>query len=128
MARAKYICSLAAIVTVCLAEPGGAFYVDGHALLTDCTSSSDSERARCDVYILGAVDSYEQWQAWGDIEPQFCSPRVLPVEQLRSLVVLQLREDRIHLNDLHKQASGAVLNALMVNFPCVSSGSLAGTP
>lgn len=115
-------------LSLCFAQSSLAFYVDGNSLLADCTSDSPALRDRCDAYIVGAIDSYEQWQAWGDLQVQICRPPGVAITQLRTLVVKQLREDRIHLDDLHKQASGAVLNALMVSFPCVRSGSLASSP
>lgn len=117
-----------ATVTLSFAHSSVAFYVDGNSLLTDCTSDKAALRDRCDAYIVGTIDSYEQWQAWGDLQAQFCRPPGVAVMQLRTLVVDQLREDRIHFDDLHKQASGAVLNALMVSFPCVGSGSIASSP
>lgn len=102
----------ALILCLCVTNAQSAYF-SGNSLLSKCTS--DTEVLTCYGYLMAAVDMYETWENWGDMEEQMCVPPNVTAGQLK-LIILKYMEKAPE--ELHKTAGSFVINALITAFPC----------
>ncbi|MSR15716.1 MAG: hypothetical protein EXR86_14415 [Gammaproteobacteria bacterium] len=106
---------LALMVSLGLATPSFANFLDGNELLARCTSDRPEEINTCLGYIVGVADADTAAPAWKMGKSLFCVPRGLSSEQLRGLI---LRYFAAHPEEEDLEAAMVVGNAFLEAFPC----------
>ena len=99
------------IALLCVSGNVGADFFNANKLLSDCTETG----LYCLGYIASASNTHETWVGWGVMSKQICMPEGVSGGQLRRVVVKYLEANPA---ELHTNASGMVLNALRLAFPC----------
>ena len=101
------------IALLCVSVNAGAYRVNGNQLLPLCQEVTQG----CFSYVISAVDTYDQLVDWGFISKEICVPGMATNEQFVSVIVKHLKKIP---EELHTAASGHVLNALGLAFPCTA--------
>ncbi len=99
----------------------GAFF-NGTYLMKMCdgtnTGESKDSIARynsCVAYLGGISDATATYEKWGLMQPEFCSPKRISVEQLRQVSLRYLRK---HPEDWHLAGGSLVAFAFREAWPC----------
>ncbi len=98
-------------------------YMSGNELLTACSvdpwdPASKLELVRiskCTGYVTGITDAYNVFHNWNFIEPMWCMPNEVSIDQLKKVVLKYLKENP---QAIHMSASSLVVNAVVLAFPC----------
>lgn len=89
-------------------------YYTGSELLAAC-EADDITNVICTGYLAGINDITNTYDAWGEMDKQFCIPDSATLGQLKKVVIKGLNEmpENLHLN-----ASGPVAIIFYKAFPC----------
>jgi hypothetical protein len=97
-------------------------YLNAHQLKGFCASDSSSERASCQLYLVGLMDSYETLHQWGIAESRMCVPHGVSSEELLNTVREWL--SKRPAKELASEAAGShAVNAIGEQWPCTSRTS-----
>ena len=90
-------------------------FVDSFQLQEACADNKAEFYRQCVGYIAGVNDSHKTIQNWDNQAPYYCLPSGASMGQLTQVVInyLKLKPEELHLS-----ASGRVLNAFILAFPC----------
>lgn len=105
----------AVFLLVLWAPAGWCAFTTGNDLLSDCEERATYDAGYCLGYIASANDTHDTWVHWGLMPRQYCVPKAATQGQLEQVVVKYLKE---RPEKLHKVASGGVIQALALAFPC----------
>jgi hypothetical protein len=109
--------SIFGIVFAALLSGSGAWaeFENGSALLEKCNSEDAYYEGSCLGYLSGIYGTLYTLPEWKGFDEVVCVPPKASVRQLQEDVVMYLEA---HPEKLHMAASGLVLNAYSVAFPC----------
>ena len=100
--------------TLCHAGKAEAGYYTGSELLAAC-EADDITNVICTGYLAGIDDITNTYDAWGEMDKQFCIPEKATLGQLEKVAIKGLNEKP---EKLHLDASGLVANIFYHAFPC----------
>ena len=96
------------------ADTSAGFFA-GSKLLEFCESDGVHLQTTCDGYIAGVADITDAYESIGVLEPLYCQPRNVTLNQLRKVVIKSFNESP---ETLHEGAAGLVVLAFINAFPC----------
>ena len=94
--------------------------MDGHQLLTKCTSQKYFENGECSGVISGVIDLAGDLSRAGVTEETFCIPARGGRGKVEVVVLQYLRD---HPEQLGQTASSLVLRSLQESYPCSKEAS-----
>ena len=101
--------------TVGHAGKAEAGFLSGSVLLERCESDSVAAQNACFGYLSGISDITATYDAWGDMNKEFCIPDNVLTTQLQKVAIKGLNEMP---EKLHADASGLIWIVFNKAFPC----------
>jgi Rap1a immunity proteins len=101
---------------ICMPAYSASALLSGKSFLSICEAKEDIWNVQCLRYIEGVNDVYKSLDDWDLLNKKiYCMPGDIQAKQLKRIVVRYLNE---YPEELHTIASGHVLNAFILAFPC----------
>ena len=94
----------------------------GSKLLQHCQGDTVNFMV-CQGYVMGVVDATNSWKSVGDVDPGYCLPPGIQLQQLVQVAVAGLQASSTVLEE---EASGLVIISLRAAFPCDNGEAPAG--